>query len=162
MLIRTRRRRRIRRSKRPIPNNTMGTINTSHVASPTNVLPTSPNPCAIQSSDDSTDLYYRAYANHHPEMGESNAESALREERINEDFKHMKEERRKKRDKRSTRKHRAQESTAPNSPTNTKEKLTNNVQELPFRPTTVSTPTKTKACKTSPFSLSMILMLRYL
>ncbi len=32
-------------------------------------------------------------------MGESNAESALREERINDDFKQMKEKRRKKRDK---------------------------------------------------------------
>jgi hypothetical protein len=63
-------------------------------------------------------------------MGESNAESALRQERINDDFKHMREERRKKRDKRSTRKHRAQEDKAPNTPTITDDTITNNVQEV--------------------------------
>jgi hypothetical protein len=54
-------------------------------------------------------------------MGESNAESALRQERINEDFKNMRDKQRKKRDKGLT---------APNTPTNTKEELTNNVQEI--------------------------------
>jgi hypothetical protein len=63
-------------------------------------------------------------------MGESNAESALREKRINDDFKRMKEERRKKREQRSTGKHCAQQSTAPTTPTNTNETLTNNVQEI--------------------------------
>ncbi len=38
-------------------------------------------------SDSSTDLYFRAQANHRPEMGESNAESVLREEKINKDVK---------------------------------------------------------------------------
>jgi hypothetical protein len=44
-------------------------------------------------SDSSTDLYFRAQVNHRPEMGESNAESVLREEEINKDVKRMKRER---------------------------------------------------------------------
>jgi hypothetical protein len=44
-------------------------------------------------SDSSTDLYLRAQANHRPEMGESNAESVLREEQIKQDVKRMKRER---------------------------------------------------------------------
>jgi hypothetical protein len=53
--------------------------------------PTEPN--LNSDSDSSTDLYFRAQANHRPEMGESNAESVLREEEINRDVKRMKRER---------------------------------------------------------------------
>jgi hypothetical protein len=163
MLIRTRRRRCIRRIKRPMPKITMGPITSSPVASP---LPdfssTATTTLSVQKSDDSTDLYYHAYANHRPEMGESNAESALREERINEDIRHIKEARQRKQARRTTRIHRIRETQESNEPTTTDGKLTNNVQKLPFKPTTIFTPTKTKACKTNPSSLSMILMLRYL
>jgi hypothetical protein len=96
-------------------------INPSLITSSTIPLPASPQPSPAQSSDDSTDLYFRAYANHRPEMGESNTESALRQERINEDFKNMRDKQRKNRDKGLT---------VPNTPTNTKEELTNNVQEI--------------------------------
>jgi hypothetical protein len=50
-------------------------------------------PTIHSDSDSSTDLYFRAQANHRPGMGESNAESVLREEEINQDVKRMKRER---------------------------------------------------------------------
>ncbi len=44
-------------------------------------------------SDSSLDIYYKAHANHRPEMGESNAKSREREERINEGIERMKTQR---------------------------------------------------------------------
>ena len=44
-------------------------------------------------SDTSLDIHYRANSNHRPEMGESNAESALRQENIEHDVTRMKKER---------------------------------------------------------------------
>ena len=50
------------------------------------------DPSPESDSDQSTDLYFRAYANHRPEMGESNAESVLREEQIKQDIQRMRKE----------------------------------------------------------------------
>jgi hypothetical protein len=66
---------------------------------PTNVPhPAAPHtptePSTNSDSESRTDLYYRAQANHHPEMGESNAESVLREEQIEQDVRQMKRTRR--------------------------------------------------------------------
>jgi hypothetical protein len=56
-------------------------------------LHTTKDPSSDSDSDQSTDLYYRAQANHRPEMRESNAESVLREEQITQDVKRMRRER---------------------------------------------------------------------
>ncbi len=60
---------------------------------PKTALRQSPDPSLLSDSDSSTDLYFRAQANHRPEMGESNAESVLGEEEIKNDVKRMKQER---------------------------------------------------------------------
>jgi hypothetical protein len=135
MLIRTRRRRRLRRTKsfRPTTQtqaSTPGPKNTSdHAIVPTDWNPSFPS---TDTSEDSTDLYYRAYANHRPEMGESNAESALREEKIKEDIKHMQDarKRRKKQEKQTKRREhtKANEETTMQTPTSPA--ITNNVQEI--------------------------------
>ncbi len=62
-------------------------------------------------SDTSLEINYRANANHRPEMGESNAESAIRHEHIERDVKRMKREREQRRN-------------------NRKQRINNNVQEV--------------------------------
>jgi hypothetical protein len=52
-------------------------------------------------SDTSLDIHYRANSNHRPEMGESNAESALRQENIEKDVTRMKKERAQRRHKKT-------------------------------------------------------------
>jgi hypothetical protein len=65
---------------------------TTHVSphtAPQRTIEPSPN----SDSDSSTDLYFRAQANLRPEMGESNAESVLREKQVKQDVKRMRRER---------------------------------------------------------------------
>ncbi len=66
----------------------------NHVPSPilSPILPASPDP-SERDSDSSLAIHYKAHANHRPEMGESNAESREREERINEDITRLKNQR---------------------------------------------------------------------
>jgi hypothetical protein len=98
MIIRARRRRRLQRRKRPITCITKSTqtITPTHTPSADPELvshdPTPPHPTDT-SSEDSTDLYFRAYATHRPEMGESNAESVLRAEQIEQDVQRMRQKR---------------------------------------------------------------------
>jgi hypothetical protein len=66
-------------------------------------------------SDCSLDIYFRAYANHRPEMGESNAESVMREDAIQQDVDRLKRQRKTKREERKI---------------NRKATHTNNVQEI--------------------------------
>jgi hypothetical protein len=128
MLIRTRRRRRLRRTKRPTPTTTTRTF----TPRPDMIPPdTQPSSSSAPTSDDSTDLYYRAYANHRLEMGESNAESALRDEKIKEDIKHMKaarkHQRKQARQKRGKITHKELQPPTLHTHTSTEATLTNNV-----------------------------------
>ena len=105
MLLRTRARRRTLHAA-PGTTNTKPSKNTPRkpraVPIPTNAPPNAATrppkaPSSDSDSDQSTDLYFRAQANHRPEMGESNAESVLRGEKIKQDVKRMRHERKSRR-----------------------------------------------------------------
>ena len=116
ILVRRRYRRRLLAHRLNNPNHTIRQQEPqiSPVRSPTSTHSHSDpddNDHANNDSDTSLEINYRANANHRPEMGESNAESAIRHEEIEEDIKRIKRER-------EQRRH------------NRKQGITNNVQEI--------------------------------
>jgi hypothetical protein len=134
-LLRTQRRKRLKKKKNKCqpPSPILSPITMASLLLTVPEPKPSPSPTHIDLDNESSfDIYFRACANHRPEMGESNAESVARQEAIDKDVERLKSKRKRTRPKRI-------KNTHP-----TTDLLTNHVQEIKIENTKYLYPNQQK------------------